>query len=115
MNPNKMMLSITGGTESDVQTLVTEFRNGLRQRNSKGFVGSGRAAGGSSVGARKEGIVIPADISFAIQGGDITKFGAQWNGELSLAARIVSYAYLWNIIRVQGGAYGTGLTAGVSA
>ena len=36
------------------------------------------------------------------------------NGELSLAARIVSYAYLWNIIRVQGGAYGTGLTAGVS-
>ena len=66
------------------------------------------------MGARKEGIVIPADISFAIRGGDITMFGAQWNGELSLAARIVSYAYLWNIIRVQGGAYGTGLTAGVS-
>lgn len=115
VNPNKMMLSITGGTESDVQTLVTEFRNGLPAEEFE--VASSEAEGQPAVrpwGARKEGIVIPADISFAIRGGDITKFGAQWNGELSLAARIVSYAYLWNIIRVQGGAYGTGLTAGVS-
>ena len=115
VNPNKMMLSITGGTESDVQTLVTEFRNGLPSEEFE--EGSSEAEGQPAVrpwGARKEGIVIPADISFAIRGGDITKFGAQWNGELSLAARIVSYAYLWNIIRVQGGAYGTGLTAGVS-
>ena len=115
VNPNKMMLSITGGTESDVQTLVTEFRDGLPSEEFEGA--SSEAEGQPAVrpwGARKEGIVIPADISFAIRGGDITKFGTQWNGELSLAARIVSYAYLWNIIRVQGGAYGTGLTAGVS-
>ena len=55
-------------------------------------------------GIKKEGIIIPADIAFAVRG-TIT---GNYNGAWQTAAKIVSLSYLWNVIRVQGGAYGTG-------
>ena len=59
-------------------------------------------------GTRREGIVIPADICFASVGGNIFNHNGSYNGREILAARVVSLAYLWNAVRVQGGAYGTG-------
>jgi presequence protease len=57
-----------------------------------------------------EGFVVPSDIAFAARGGNIKSCGGVFSGKMSLAAHILSLDYLWNIIRVQGGAYGTGLT-----
>lgn len=62
-------------------------------------------------GKRKEGIAIPADISFAVKGGSILDNSGIYNGILPLASRIIGLSYLWNAIRVQGGAYGAGLIA----
>lgn len=69
-------------------------------------------------GKRKEGIAIPADISFAVLGGNINENGGSYCGQMQLAAQIISLGYLWNVIRVQGGAYGTGMisrTSGLNA
>lgn len=55
-------------------------------------------------GMRKEGIVIPAEVSFAVQSGRLPR-----SGQMQVAAQIVSLAYLWNVVRVQGGAYGAGM------
>lgn len=63
-------------------------------------------------GHRREGIVIPADISFAVRGGELGDIASRSYGALQLAGQIISLAYLWNVIRVQGGAYGTGLRLG---
>lgn len=60
-------------------------------------------------GIRREGIVIPADISFAVMGGSVNHHGGSFSGRAQLAAQIVSLGYLWNAIRVQGGAYGAGM------
>lgn len=60
-------------------------------------------------GKRKEGIAIPADIAFAVMGGDIRENGGDFSGQLQLAGQIISLGYLWNAIRVQGGAYGAGI------
>ncbi len=57
-------------------------------------------------GAKREGIVIPADISFAVAGGPLT-----YSGTMEVAAQIASLAHLWNAVRVQGGAYGTGMAS----
>ena len=57
-------------------------------------------------GPRREGIVIPADVSFAAMGG-ISRADAL--GAAKVAGRVVSLAYLWNAVRVQGGAYGVGM------
>jgi hypothetical protein len=55
------------------------------------------------------GIRIPAPISFAIQGYHLLRGGFQSHGSMWVAANILSLSYLWNAVRVQGGAYGTGL------
>ena len=60
-------------------------------------------------GKRKEGIVIPSDVAFAVMGGNVKKNGGDFSGQMLLAGQIISLAYLWNAIRVQGGAYGAGM------
>lgn len=60
-------------------------------------------------GARREGIAIPADIAFACCGGDFRRAGQGYTGAWQLASKLLGLEYLWNAVRVQGGAYGTGL------
>ena len=57
-------------------------------------------------GRRREGIVIPADVSFAGMGG---VFPHAASGGAKVMGRAASLAYLWNAVRVQGGAYGVGM------
>ena len=65
-------------------------------------------------GFRREGMIIPADISFAVRGGDLSLHNSGFSGKMQVAARIISLAHLWNAIRVQGGAYGAGMSANPS-
>ncbi len=58
----------------------------------------------------KRGILIPSEIGFAAKGGNIGMCGASYDGAMKVAARVLSYGYLWDTIRVKGGAYGTGLS-----
>lgn len=55
----------------------------------------------------KEGFVIPAGIGFAAQVGRVEL--PSW-GSAQVAAQLLTYDYLWNTVRVQGGAYGVGLS-----
>ncbi|MCM1298033.1 MAG: insulinase family protein [Firmicutes bacterium] len=55
------------------------------------------------------GIVIPAQISFAAQALNLPAMDKRVSGALKVAANIISFSYLWNVIRVQGGAYGAGI------
>lgn len=61
---------------------------------------------------KRMGICIPAQIAFAVKGYHLTAGGKKINGSLRIASNIISLAYLWNIIRVQGGAYGAGFPVG---
>ena len=56
------------------------------------------------------GIRIPAEIGFAGKGANINLCGATYHGAMKVAARMLSYGYLWESIRMKGGAYGAGLT-----
>lgn len=60
--------------------------------------------------AGKKGILIPAEIGFAGKGANLYIGKNTYHGAMKTAARILSYGYLWNEVRVKGGAYGTGLT-----
>ena len=60
---------------------------------------------------RNEGILIPADVGFAVRGCDLKEHGVSYHGSLALASKIVDLGYLWNTIRVRGGAYGAGMLA----
>lgn len=52
---------------------------------------------------------IPSQISFASLGYDYRRAGKVYSGIARVMSNILSLSYLWNEVRVQGGAYGAGL------
>lgn len=81
------------------------------------------AAAGATLGRNREGdarliapdpvvlneaFIVPTDVCYAAQGFDRRAFDAGYTGAWQVAARALSYDYLWNEVRVKGGAYGAG-------
>ncbi len=60
---------------------------------------------------RHEAFVIPSDICFAARACDPRRLGLDVTGAWAVTANALSYDYLWNEIRVKGGAYGCGFRA----
>lgn len=84
-----------------------------------GSLGLGAGHGGAGRDAlvvpaprdRHEAFVIPSDICFAARACDPRRLGIDVTGAWAVAANALSYDYLWNEIRVKGGAYGCGFRA----
>lgn len=79
-------------------------------------LGAGDGAGRDALAVpapcdRHEAFVIPSDICFAARACDPRRLGIDVTGAWSVAANALSYDYLWNEIRVKGGAYGCGFRA----
>lgn len=94
---DRLTLSLTGADESLAERIVSLFPigNGItpveRSRDPK----------------RRLGLVIPAGVSYGAMGA-LSPEACEINGTLRVVRSILSYEYLWNTIRVKGGAYGTG-------
>ena len=57
----------------------------------------------------RTGFVIPAEIGY---GAKCSLLDVPYNGAVECAGQMLTYDYLWNAVRVQGGAYGTGWRSG---
>ncbi|MEG0505092.1 MAG: peptidase M16, partial [Raoultibacter sp.] len=57
---------------------------------------------------KNEAFIVPADVCFAAKGFDARLEHIAYDGSWSVAAKALSYDYLWNEVRVKGGAYGAG-------
>ncbi|MBO0766033.1 MAG: insulinase family protein, partial [Hyphomicrobiaceae bacterium] len=57
-------------------------------------------------GPRSEGLTIPAKVNYVIKGGDLRRLGAEPNGAAAVVQHYLNTTWLWNKVRVQGGAYG---------
>ena len=55
-----------------------------------------------------KGYRIPSQTGFAARGYRLDQCGQKFTGTMWLAGNILSLSYLWNRVRVQGGAYGAG-------
>ncbi len=98
----RMTISVTAGDKSSAGTTARLLSDRLPE-------GSFRLPCASSIlpwGPRREGIVIPSGVSYAVLGGVFQKAG---RGAAKVMGHTVSLAHLWNTVRVQGGAYGTGM------
>lgn len=103
LGSDRVIVSVTGEMNGAAEKIVGEASSVLPA--------VGKAAGKASLkpfGIKKEGIAVPTEIAFAAMGSSVADLGENVTGEYSVAARILTYGYLWNVIRVQGGAYGTG-------
>lgn len=63
---------------------------------------------------KKEGIQIPARVSFAAISYNLSLIGEEPSGAFDVVRALVGYEYLWSEIRVKGGAYGAGMVVGIS-
>ncbi|MCY6369335.1 insulinase family protein [Clostridium ganghwense] len=57
-----------------------------------------------------EGIMTPSKVQYVVKGGDLKKAGYESNGKLAVLSNILQSGYLWNNIRIKGGAYGANMT-----
>ncbi|WP_142413634.1 insulinase family protein [Hathewaya massiliensis] len=55
---------------------------------------------------KNEGLLTPANVQYVAKGYNIRKLGYDYTGKLLVLKTITSLDYLWNKVRVQGGAYG---------
>ena len=60
---------------------------------------------------KREAFIIPSDICFVAKAADPRALGISMDGTWDVALTVLSYDYLWNEIRVKGGAYGCGFRA----
>ncbi len=62
----------------------------------------------------REAFVVPTDVCFAALGWDRRLIGEAHTGAWSVASRALSLDYLWNEVRVKGGAYGVGFKSSLT-
>lgn len=59
-----------------------------------------------TIAALNEGLMTSGKVQYVAKGANFRKLGYQYHGSLKVLETILRYDYLWNKIRVQGGAYG---------
>ncbi len=101
---NALTVSVTNSTCACAADLAARLSAALPSGEEK--IGGAKL---TAWGVKREGIAIPADISFAVLGGELSE---EYTHSWQVAAHVVTYSYLWDVIRVQGGAYGTGMKVG---
>jgi len=55
---------------------------------------------------KDEGFVVPSQVNYVVKGGAMFKPGESVPGSYSVVSRFISTGYLWDNVRVLGGAYG---------
>lgn len=99
-----------GCKEQDFRTfseMVTELYDFLPQ-STKEEKEAGRNQGAFHPLERKEGFRISSRVQYNIKTWDLAMGSVPYNGKMQVLKTIITLEYLWNQIRVQGGAYGCG-------
>ena len=55
---------------------------------------------------KNEGLMTPANVQYVAKGYNYKELGYKYNGSMLVLKTILGYDYLWNNVRVKGGAYG---------
>ncbi len=95
-----LTVGVTGNVSEEVlHSLIDGFGGGI-QTPTLTLTGHSACA---------DAICIPAGIAYAVRAGNFRNLGESYHGSYALAAKILSLSYLWNEVRVQGGAYGSSM------
>ncbi|MDR3233398.1 MAG: insulinase family protein [Planctomycetaceae bacterium] len=93
-----------------VQPVLQKFEQKL------GAAQDGRASSGArqippEPAQLNEAVVIPSRVQYVVKSADYRKAGFAYSGKMLVLTNILRTGYLWNNVRVQGGAYGGGFSA----
>lgn len=104
LHKDNLMIDITGSSEmaDSFAPLAKEFALELSRKKSKEPDFDFR------LNKKNEGFRTASQVQFVSRAGSYKKKGLPYRGELRVLRVIMGYDYLWNNIRVLGGAYGCG-------
>ena len=95
----RLTASVTSNEPADISALIAAFPQGEAVPENAAY---------AEKLPERMGYPIPAQIGFAVQGWNYRTAGYAYSPSMGVAAKLISLSYLWNVVRVQGGAYGTG-------
>ena len=96
----RMTVGVSNNAETLAETVIAAFPAGE----------SAGVANFVPMAVTQVGLPIPAPIGFAAKVSNVKNHGGSFHGSTYVLANILRYSYLWNEIRVQGGAYGCGFS-----
>lgn len=105
LGKKRMHISITCNDLANKANFVETFKEGTCVENKPEY---------TTNLPKKMGIKIPAQASYAVSAHHLQKQNRTYHGSLRLFAHIATFSYLWEQVRVQGGAYGVGMSVGRS-
>ncbi|MBR0302239.1 MAG: insulinase family protein, partial [Clostridia bacterium] len=100
MTKENAILSVTSPGEPDLSAFASIFPSGEALPKSAAY---------RSALPQRSSIKSPSAVSFAVAADIAGRSGVSYKGSFKVAANILSLSYLWDAVRVKGGAYGTGL------
>jgi Zn-dependent M16 (insulinase) family peptidase len=89
------------------ETIRNKFQSGIITKKPKLFLDETDTV---TYGQLNEAVVIPSRVQYVVKSADYRKAGFEYSGRMLVLTNILRTGYLWNNIRVQGGAYGGGFS-----
>jgi len=102
-NLNNLILSITADRKdidrisNQMRSFKEDFPINKIEKNSYSF----------KLTPNNEGLMTPGNVQYVAKGYNFKRLGYKYSGHLMVLRTIASLDYLWNRVRVQGGAYGS--------
>ena len=99
---NRLTVSLTGDKDKEfAEDMISLFADGEDKKNLECTI--------KPLRKQREGIVIPSRVSYAGFASNLYTESIPARGSMNVARALLGYEYLWNEIRVKGGAYGGGM------
>ena len=101
-NKDNLLIGITcsdddyGCFEENIRTLIDGLKNDSSRKEKCSFKAS----------KENEGLLTPGNVQYVAKGFNYKRLGYNYSGKMQVLKTIISLDYLWNRVRVQGGAYG---------
>ncbi len=101
INRSSVIISVTSENLYEPKKLIELLSDGNKSKTKSNYASNIK---------ERTAVKIPGAVSYAVKGYNHRKCGKTLDGSFYVASNVVSLSYLWNKVRVQGGAYGTGLS-----
>ncbi len=105
-----VVVNLTGDDKTLAVTdkIVDSFLSRLPAPTSNGYniLKNWNAGKGKLLEKNNEGFAVPSQVNYVVKGGPILAPGERVPGSYNVVARYISTGYLWDNVRVLGGAYG---------
>lgn len=110
-NKRKLIIGLTGD-QSLMQSMRAAFSNLQLESNTAGEQPPATTI--QLLKQHNEGLMTSSKVQYAAKGGNFRALGFAYTGDILVLKQILTLDYLWNKVRVMGGAYGSGISVASS-